>query len=74
MDSLLGSDPLGAAVLDGGPMDGREHPVESDTEDLRVIMTDGQQHLYGRTNKEQNLSDGRTALIYEWKGRYFGPK
>jgi hypothetical protein len=74
MESLVGSDPLVVAVLDGGPMDGREHPVDSETEDLRVIMTDGRQHLYGRTNKEQSLPNGRTALIYEWKGRYFGPK
>ena len=74
MESSVGNDPPDMAVLNGGPMDGREHPVETETEDLRVIMTDGQQHLYGRTNKEQSLPDGRTARIYEWKGRYFGPK
>jgi hypothetical protein len=74
MESLLGNDPSDTAVLNGGPLDGREHPVDTETADLRVIMTDGQQHLYGRTSKEQLLPDGRTAHIYEWKGRYFGPK
>jgi hypothetical protein len=72
--SFAGSPSFNVAILDGGPMDGREHPVESETRDLRVIMTDGQQHLYERTNQQQGLPDGRTALVYEWRGRYFGPK
>ena len=35
-------------VLNGGPMDGREHSIEDDTAELCVVMTDGQQHRYRR--------------------------
>jgi hypothetical protein len=31
----------GNAVLDGGPLDGREHSVEPDTTELLVVMEDG---------------------------------
>jgi len=74
MGTLMGRDSAEVAVLDGGPMDGREHPVEPNTEELRVVMTDGQQHLYVRTDAAQSLPDGRTASVFRWKGRYFGPK
>jgi hypothetical protein len=60
------------AVLDGGPTDGREHPIQSDPEELLVLMTDGQQHRYQRTAQVQSLPDGRTALVFEWKGRWYG--
>jgi hypothetical protein len=63
-----------SAVLDGGPLDGKEHPVEWDTEQLCVIMTDGQQHQYLRTERFQVLPDGRSALVFEYGGRYYGPK
>jgi hypothetical protein len=62
------------AVLDGGPLDGKEHPVERDTERLCVIMTDGQQHQYLRTEQIQLLPDGRSVLVFEYGGRYCGPK
>jgi hypothetical protein len=62
------------AVLNGGPMDGREHSIEVGTVELRVVMTDGQQHRYRRTNATQALPDGRLAPVFDWVGRYHGPK
>jgi hypothetical protein len=64
----------GAAVLNGGPMDGREHSIEVDTVELSVVMTDGQQHRYRRTNAARSLSDGRLVPVFDWVGRYYGPK
>jgi hypothetical protein len=63
-----------AAVLNGGPMDGREHSIEVDTVELSVVMTDGQQHRYRRTDATQPLSDGRLVPVFDWVGRYYGPK
>jgi hypothetical protein len=63
-----------SAVLNGGPMDGREHPIAPDTGELCVVMTDGQQHRYVRTGDVQTLPDGRTALVFGWHGRDHGPK
>lgn len=62
----------GVAVLNGGPLDGREHPIEEDTDELCVVMTDGQQHRYVRTLERQALR-GRSALVFAWAGRYYGP-
>ena len=62
------------AVLSGGPMDGREHSIDGETGELCVVMTDGQQHRYVRTDALQVLPDGRSALLFEWTGRYYGPK
>jgi hypothetical protein len=73
MGSLVGGSLSNVAVLNGGPMDGQEHPVESGTAEFRVVMTDGQQHLYEGTNQQQVLPDGCVAWVFEWKGRYFGP-
>ena len=61
-------------VLDGGPMDGREHTAEPGVDELAVVMTDGQQHRYERTTASQALPGGRTARVFAWTGRYFGPK
>ena len=72
--TVAGSALAKIAVLDGGPMDGTEHPVEDDVDELCVVMTDGQQHRYLRTDDVQQTPDGRTALIFRWNGRYFGPK
>lgn len=63
-----------SAVLNGGPMDGREHSIEVDTLELRVVMSDGQQHRYRRTTITQPLSDGRSLPVFDWVGRYYGPK
>jgi len=62
------------AVLDGGPMDGKEHAADRDTELLTVVMTDGQQHRYVRTERIQKLPDGRSAPVFEHRGRFYGPK
>jgi hypothetical protein len=64
----------GVAVLNGGPMDGREHPIDADTGELCIVMTDGQQHRYVRTVDVQTLPDGRSAPVFDWTGRYYGPK
>ena len=72
--TVAGSDLSKIAVLDGGPMDGTEHPIEDDADELCVVMTDGQQHRYLRTDDVQPTPDGRIALIFRWSGRYFGPK
>jgi len=74
MSQRTGSYQAGVAVLSGGPMDGREHPIEGDTHELCVVMTDGQQHRYVRTDDLQPLPDGPSALVFEWTGRYYGPK
>jgi len=64
----------GIAVFNGGPMDGQEHPVDGDTDELCAVMTDGQQHRYTRTDRVQRLADGRSAVVFHWRGRYYGPK
>ena len=38
--TVAGSDLGKIAVLDGGPMDGTEHPIEDDADELCVVMTD----------------------------------
>jgi hypothetical protein len=62
------------AVLSGGPMDGREQSIEDDTAELSVVMSDGQQHRYRRTNEVEPLSGGRSGVVFAWAGRYYGPK
>jgi hypothetical protein len=37
-------------------------------------MTDGQQHRYLRTSDIQPLRDGRSASVFDWAGRYYGPR
>jgi hypothetical protein len=74
MDQRPDIDMVEVAVLSGGPMDGREHSIEGEAGELCVVMTDGQQHRYVRTGELQVLSDGRSALIFEWTGRYYGPR
>jgi hypothetical protein len=55
-------------------MDGLQHPIEMETDELCVVMTDGQQHRYVRTDEAQRALDGRLRVVFDWKGRYFGPK
>jgi hypothetical protein len=57
-----------------GPMDGQERLIDSDTEALSVVMTDGQQHRYVRTGEVQALPNGGAAVVFDWAGRYYGPK
>jgi hypothetical protein len=72
--SLHKEEAADVVVLNGGPMDGREHSIQDDTDELRVVMTDGQQHRYRRTIVTQSLLDGRLAQVFDWAGRYYGPK
>jgi hypothetical protein len=65
---------VGNAVLYRGPMDGREHPIDSHTDELCVVMTDGQQHRYVRTGERRRSPDGRLEAVFDWAGRYYGPK
>lgn len=70
----VGSDRAKRAVFRLGPMDGQEHPIEGDTNELSVVMSDGQQHRYVRTDTLQRLPDGRLGVVFDWIGRYYGPK
>ncbi len=70
----MSADVADVVVLNGGPMDGREHSIEADTVELCVVMTDGHQHRYRRTSATQSLPDGRTAPVFDWVGRYYGAK
>jgi hypothetical protein len=74
MSAPHGDDLPEVAVLDAGPMDGKEHPADWDTEQLCVIMADGQKHRYVRTGRVQVLADGRSASVFEYRGRFYGPK
>jgi len=62
------------AVLDGGPLDGNRQAVDGDTDQLCLVMTDGQQHQYLRTDEYQSSEDGHSVLVFKWNGRYYGPK
>jgi hypothetical protein len=70
----VSSDRVEGAVFRLGPMDGREHLIETDTGELSVVMSDGQQHRYVRTDEVQRLPDGRLGVVFDWMGRYYGPK
>jgi hypothetical protein len=70
----LGSDRAQRALFRLGPMDGQEHPIESHTDELSIVMSDGQQHRYVRTDGIEHLPDGRLGVVFDWAGRYYGPK
>jgi len=59
------------AVLEGGPLDGRAHPVEVGIDELIVVMSDGAQHRYVASNRVQTLADERVARIFEYRGRHY---
>jgi hypothetical protein len=63
-----------AAVFDGGPLDGSQQAVASEAGELSIVMTDGQQHRYVRTDITRRLPNGRLARVFAWTGRYYGPK
>lgn len=58
-----------SAVLDGGPLDGREYRVEPDTSELIVVMEDGARHRYIACERVQALPDGRVVPVFEYRGR-----
>ena len=64
----------GEAVLVGGPMDGNRQPVDAETNQLSVVMSDGQQHRYLRTEEFQTDGDGQNRAVFTLGGRYYGPK
>jgi len=68
------SERVARAVFRLGPMDGQGHPITSDTDELSVVMSDGQQHRYVRTDEIQRLTDGQLVVVFDWAGRYYGPK
>jgi hypothetical protein len=68
-----GSDLQEEAVLDGGPLDGNRQAIDGDTDQLCVVMTDGQRHQYLRTDEFQTLEDGHSVRVFTWSGRYYGP-
>jgi hypothetical protein len=55
-------------------MDGNRQSVDAETNQLSVVMSDGQQHRYFRTEEIQTDEDGRIRAVFAWEGRYFGPK
>jgi hypothetical protein len=52
-------------------MDGREHPVQRDTDELLVLLTDGQHHQYERSGTLEKLPSGRVAPVFQWRGRSY---
>jgi hypothetical protein len=74
MPQSLESDTAGIALFNLGPMDGLEQSIERETDELCVVMTDGQQHRYVRTDEVQRTPDGRLRVVFDWMGRYYGPK
>jgi hypothetical protein len=74
MSLNMGGDPVERAVFRLGPMDGQDHSIETDTEELSIVMSDGQQHRYVRTDEVQPLPDGVLGVVFDWTGRYYGPK
>ena len=65
---ILNAD-AGNAVLEGGPLDGREHQVEPGTEELLVVMEDGARHLYGACQRVERRPDGRLLPVFEYRGQ-----
>jgi hypothetical protein len=63
-----------AAVFDGGPLDGSQQAIMAEAGELNIVMRDGQQHRYVRTDITRRLSDGRLAQVFAWAGRYYGPQ
>jgi hypothetical protein len=73
VDAAVGDNGREWAQLAGGPSDGGRDLLESDTFEVEVIMTDGQRHLYRRTDTRRE-SDGRSLVLFEWVGRQYGLK
>ena len=52
----------------GGPMDGNRQPIDAETNQLSVVMTDGQQLRYLRTEEIQTMRTVRAGLSSPGKG------
>jgi len=57
------SDGADTALLEGGPLDGRKHPVEVGTVELIVVMSDGAPHRYIESSRVQSRNDGRVVRV-----------
>jgi hypothetical protein len=74
MPQAVDSSAAETAIFNLGPMDGQKQLFDRATDELSVVMSDGQQHRYLRTNEVRPLSEGGLAVIFNWAGRYYGPK
>jgi hypothetical protein len=74
MSHVLDGSTVETAMFNLGPMDGQTQLVERETDELSVVMTDGQQHRYVRTNEIRRMPDGESAVAFDWAGRYYGQK
>jgi hypothetical protein len=73
VDVTVGDSEREWAQLAGGPSDGRRDLLKPDTFEVEVIMTDGQRHLYRRTDTRSEF-EGRTLVLFKWVGRQYGLK
>lgn len=71
MQDRIRNENAGDAVLVGGPLDGREHQVDPNTDELVVVMDDGARHLYSASERFELRSDGRVLPIFEYRGREY---
>ena len=71
VEIATGDSESGWAQLVGGPCDGRLDPLEAETVELQVVMSDGQQHVYRRTDTRRE-SHGRMVVLFGWVGRQYG--
>jgi hypothetical protein len=44
------------------------------TDELFVVLTDGQQHTYERTSERTYVLNGQEAVVFQWARRNYGPK
>ena len=61
------------ALFGGGPVDGRVDPVEPETLELTVVMSDGQRHRYVRSDDVVEIDSGRRCAVFRYAGRVYGP-
>jgi len=54
-------------------MDGTRQSINATSDHLCVVLTDGQQHHYLRTDEFQTLGDGHSATVFRWDVSYRRP-
>jgi hypothetical protein len=70
----LAGDQCRFAELRGGPVDGQVEPLDPTTDQLLVVLTDGQRHTYKRTSEHTEVLNGQEAAVFQWSGRNYGLK
>ena len=70
--TLAGDDQCRFASLRGGPVDGRVERLDPTTDELFVVLTDGQEHTYERTSEHTDVLHGQEAAVFQWAGRNYG--